>query len=235
MSKRIVIIRAGPAGLTTAIELLRQKNHSEVIVIEADKGVGGLAKTISWGDNKFDIGGHRYFSTNTFVKEWWNSILPMQEVRRHSSIYFQQKYIDYPIKLSCDTLNKLGSRMMLQIIWSYLNSRVQQSSIESLEDFFISRFGEKLYRLFFHDYTKKVWGKEPSEISPDWGPERIKGISLSEVTRTALIRHSKEPSLTDWFYYPRYGCGELWEIIAEKIDQLIEVKNQQKELLIKHY
>ena len=176
MSKRIVIIGAGPAGLTTAIELLRQKNHSEVIVIEADKGVGGLAKTISWGDNKFDIGGHRYFSTNTFVKEWWNSILPMQEVRRHSSIYFQQKYIDYPIKLSCDTLNKLGSRMMLQIIWSYLNSRVQQSSIESLEDFFISRFGEKLYRLFFHDYTKKVWGKEPSEISPDWGPERIKGI-----------------------------------------------------------
>ena len=220
MSKRIVIIGAGPAGLTTALELLRQGNHNEVVVLEADKQIGGLAKTIRWGNNRFDVGGHRYFSTDTRVREWWNGILPMPEVRRHSSVYFQQQYLDYPIKFSNDTLNKLGSRLMLQIIWSYLEARVRQSSIESLEGFFISRFGEKLYRLFFHDYTKKVWGKDPSEISPDWGPERIKGISLSEIARTAFAKRSGEPSLTDRFYYPRHGSGELWETVAEEIEKL---------------
>lgn len=220
MSKRIVIIGAGPAGLTAALELLRQGNDNEVIVLETERTVGGLAKTITWGNNKYDIGGHRFFSADDQIIKWWNDILPMSVVNRHSSIFFRNQYIDYPIKLSVSMLKKLGRPLVLRIIWSYLEMRVRQPKVESLEDFFISRFGGELYRLFFHDYTKKVWGREPSEISQDWGPERIKGISLTEIIRNVIKGHSQEPSLTEYFLYPPNGCGDFWETVANMVIEL---------------
>lgn len=219
MSGKIIVIGAGPAGLTAALEFLRRDAGNEVLVLEAEGSIGGLARTIDWNGNRFDIGGHRFFSRDADVERWWRGIMPMRSVERHSSIYFAGKFIDYPIRLSADTVRKLGVRRVMALGWSYLRTRVRKGEIHSLEDFYISRFGEALYRLFFHDYTHKVWGREPARISPDWGPQRIEGISLGRIAAAAILRESPEPSLMERFLFPAEGCGAFWEAAAEQIRQ----------------
>lgn len=220
MPKKIVIIGAGPAGLTAALEILRSNKGIDVIVIEADENIGGLSRTIDWNGNKFDIGGHRFFTTNKYVERWWNDIMSMESVSRRSSIFYNGLYIDYPIRFSMDTIRKIGMLSVFGIASSYICTKITHRKIDSLEDFFISRFGEKLYYLFFYEYSKKLWGKEPSLISPEWGPQRIEGISLWEVIKSIFLSRSNEPSLTDHFLFPRMGCGEFWNTVADQVQSM---------------
>ncbi|GGH65677.1 protoporphyrinogen oxidase [Filimonas zeae] len=153
---------------------------------------------------------------------------------RLSRIYFLRKFFSYPIKLSLDTLLKLGPLTTLQILYSYLHARVWPVKNEqSLEDFFINRFGKKLYHLFFKDYTEKVWGVSCNKISAEWGAQRIKGVSISAAVGHALKSmfpkkkmdediHQKdvETSLIEKFLYPRLGPGQLWEEVARQVQEL---------------
>jgi len=150
---------------------------------------------------------------------------------RLSRILYEGNLYDYPISLSKNTISNLGVMRMAKIGASYATSQLRPiKPEESLEDFFINRFGRELYGTFFRDYTEKVWGIPCTEISSDWGAQRIKGISLMKVLTSALSRPFKskssvhqenvETSLIERFLYPKYGPGQMWEVVAEDLEKL---------------
>lgn len=154
---------------------------------------------------------------------------PVMLVRnRLSRILFLRKFYDYPISLSANTFRNLGLGQTARIGWSYMKARCHPIRHEtSLEDFLINRFGRELYLTFFKDYTEKVWGLPPGAISPTWGAQRIKGLSISRALAHALKRlvdghssldqKSTETSLIEQFLYPKYGPGQLWETVAQEV------------------
>jgi protoporphyrinogen oxidase len=151
---------------------------------------------------------------------------------RKSRIYFLRRFFDYPVKLTPETLIGLGPARTTKVGFSYLKSRVRQRKPEaSLEDFLVNRFGRQLYGLFFESYTEKVWGVHPREISAEWGAQRIKGLSLTSAAKhffqqalrskksSDLSQKKVETSLIEQFLYPKYGPGQLWEHVADLIQQ----------------
>jgi len=221
--KTAVIIGAGPAGLTAAYELLK-RTDIRPLIFEADDCVGGLSRTVRHGGNYMDIGGHRFFSKSERVISWWAELLPMPERRRLSRIYFLRKFFDYPIRLDYPTLAGLGFWRVIKIGFSYFKIRLLPIRKEkNLEDFFINRFGRELYVTFFRDYTAKVWGRSCREIGPEWGEQRVKGLSVSRALGHALKKILKKPgqtretSLIESFLYPPHGPGQLWEEAARRV------------------
>ena len=147
---------------------------------------------------------------------------------RLSRIFFAGKFFNYPLNLSLQTLNALGLKRTVSIIFSYLKSKISPRTPEAtLEDFYINRFGKVLYNIFFKDYTEKVWGVPVTSISASWGAQRIKGLSLSKTILHAFLRSSKkrkdihqketETSLIEKFLYPKFGPGQMWQVVAEQI------------------
>ena len=147
---------------------------------------------------------------------------------RLSRIFYLRTFFDYPITLSLDTLKKLGSRRLVRIGLSYLKSCLAPIARErSLEDFFTNRFGRELYLTFFKDYTEKVWGVPCREIRPEWGAQRIKGLSVSKTLLHAarklvrgkgdLNQKGTETSLIEQFLYPKLGPGQIWEKAADLV------------------
>lgn len=268
MTSTAVIVGAGPAGLTAALELMR-RSDVRPIVLECDSQVGGIAKTIEYRGNRMDLGGHRFFSKSEWVMQWWQSILPVDPeshleqvaapggsvtlayqgqraqldaplraaasdgrvmlVRpRLSRIFYRRRFFDYPLKLSLATLANLGLGNSGAIGASYLRARLAPRQPEStLEDFLINRFGDRLYCTFFKDYTEKVWGVPCSQISAEWGAQRIKGLSIGKALAHALSRPFRaagdtsqkgvQTSLIERFLYPRLGPGQMWEEVMRRI------------------
>jgi protoporphyrinogen oxidase len=246
--KKAIIIGAGPAGLTAAYELI-ERTDIVPIVYEMTDSVGGISKTVNYKGNRIDIGGHRFFSKSDRVMQWWLDILPIQSgypasgstapdpdvadqvmlVRnRLSRILFLGKFFDYPLQLSIATLSKLGVTRIFKIGLSYLETHLFPIKEEkSLEDFFTNRFGKELYSTFFRDYTQKVWGVPCSEIKPEWGAQRVKGLSVSKAVFHALSRlfrkdssiaqKNVETSLIEQFLYPKFGPGQIWEEVSRRI------------------
>ncbi len=209
-----IIIGAGPAGLTAALELLERADH-RVVVFEAADGVGGISRTHVHNGNRIDLGGHRFFSKSDRVMDWWRRILPIEEAadvtyhgktraveadgdaagaedvmlvrNRVSRIYFRGQFFDYPLSLSAATIKKLGLATMAVAGFSYIKARLLPVRPErTLEDFIVNRFGRHLYSIFFRDYTEKVWGVPCEKIPADWGAQRIKGVSITAVIKHAL-------------------------------------------------
>lgn len=140
--------------------------------------------------------------------------------KRKSRIYFARRFFDYPLRLNPVTLLRLGPWRACRIVASYLWSVLHRIKPETtLEQFLINRFGRELYLTFFKSYTEKVWGVPCSEISAEWGAQRIKGLSLKK-TLLHLFRKSGETSLIEQFLYPKYGPGQLWEYAAESVRSL---------------
>lgn len=242
MRKKAIIIGAGPAGLTAAYELLK-KTDIEPIVIESSQHIGGISKTINYKGNRIDIGGHRFFSKSDEIMNWWKSILPLEQENtkdvddvmlireRLSRIFFLGKFFDYPVALNRNTIFNLGFVRIFRIGWTYLMIKLfPPKKIVSLEDFFISRFGKELYKTFFKDYTHKVWGVACSEIPADWGAQRVKELSVSRAIAHAIKSIFKkersieqknvDTSLIDRFLYPKFGPGQMWETVAERIKEM---------------
>ncbi|WP_457789972.1 NAD(P)/FAD-dependent oxidoreductase [Anaeromassilibacillus sp. SJQ-5] len=254
--KKVIIIGAGPAGLTAAYELLRQSGDFEVVILEGGDDVGGISRTIRWHENRMDIGGHRFFSKDDTIMDWWRQIMPIQGApsiddkvlgrkksladagpdpekedrvmlirQRVSRIYYQKHFFDYPISMKPQTFRNMGFRQTVKAGFSYLHSLFRKLPEDSLENFYINRFGRVLYSMFFEGYTEKLWGRHPRDISAEWGAQRVKGLSISAVIKdmcSKILPKSKnrqvETSLIEEFIYPKFGPGQLWETVAAEIE-----------------
>ena len=214
--KKAIIIGAGPSGLTLAYELLKSKKYL-VKIIEKDSRVGGLAKSYEFNGNRVDIGGHRYFTKNKQVQKLWDDILPIGEEGmllkpRSSHILYNGCSFAYPLEISKQLIQSIGIRNGLIALGDYIYSINHKIEEKSLEDFFINRFGKKLYTLFFKDYTEKLWGIPASLLLPDWGSQRIQRLNLSSVIKNIILKNENcEKSLTQYFNYPAMGSGQLWD------------------------
>ena len=248
--KTAVVIGAGPAGLTAAYELIEKSKDWRVVVLEESHEIGGISRTAVHGENRIDIGGHRFFSKSKEVNDLWAKLMPVQGspskddvllgrschvepggpdpertdrvmLRRHrvSRIYYLRHFFDYPISIRPATFIAMGLVRTWKAGWSYLYSALFKRPENSLEDFYINRFGRVLYSMFFEDYTEKLWGVHPSKISPEWGAQRVKGLSLWKAVLNIFIPKGgkKETSLIDEFIYPKKGPGQLWELMADEL------------------
>ncbi|HKH87655.1 MAG TPA: NAD(P)/FAD-dependent oxidoreductase [Acidimicrobiales bacterium] len=219
--ENIVIIGAGPAGLTAAYAL--GQRGATCRVVEADTVVGGIARTVEREGWRFDIGGHRFFTKVPEVEAFWHEILGPEDflVRpRLSRIYYNGKFFSYPIQLG-NALKGLGLVESTKCGFSYLWVRIRRpKDPHTFEGWVASRFGWRLYRMFFKSYTEKVWGMPATEIQADWAAQRIKNLSLWKAVTNAVLpkRNQREiTSLIEEFQYPRLGPGMMWERAAERV------------------
>lgn len=228
MQTHVVVIGAGPAGLTAGY--LLAKENTQVTVLEADpQYVGGIAKTVNYKGYCFDIGGHRFFSKSDAVEQLWTEILPddLFERPRSSRIFYKKQFFSYPLK-AFEALQKLGVGESILCILSYFKAKLFPiREPVSFADWVTNKFGKRLFAIFFKTYTEKVWGMSCDSISADWAAQRIKGLSLySAIINAAMpvsFRRGRNKkvikTLIDKFRYPRKGPGMLWEACAEKMIQ----------------
>jgi protoporphyrinogen oxidase len=216
----VMIIGAGPAGLTTAHELL--KHNMRPIVLEQSDQVGGIARTAVYKGYRFDIGGHRFYSKVEEVNQLWHEVLgsAFRQVPRLSRIYYNQRYLKYPLSFS-NTIQKLGFLESLRVLGSYLSAQLfPYSQEETFEQWVTNRFGRRLYETFFKSYTEKVWGIPCNEIRAEWAAQRIKGLSLKSALMNALFDGNQNTkTLINEFHYPVRGPGMMWETFQAKIEQ----------------
>ena len=220
----VVIIGAGPAGLTAAYML--SKAGVQSIVIEKDQTVGGLARTINYKGYYFDTGGHRFFTKVESVETIWKEILGEDLLRRNrlSRIYYNKKFFYYPLR-PLNALLGLGVWNSILILFSYLHSQLFPSKEEeNFEQWVSNRFGKRLFKIFFKTYTEKVWGISCHEIKAEWAAQRIKGLSLMTALKNAILkdhRHQDKKevvkTLIDEFDYPKFGPGMMWQRLVENI------------------
>ena len=147
--------------------------------------------------------------------------------QRVSRIYYLKKFFDYPVSLKWETFKNMGFVRTMKAGFSYLKTIFVKKDETSLENFYINRFGKVLYGMFFEKYTEKLWGRHPSNISADWGAQRVKGVSISAVIKDMFNKvfgkknkENTETSLIEQFWYPKYGPGELWEKLAQEFEGL---------------
>ena len=214
--QKVVIIGAGPAGVSAAHELSKSENF-EIIIVEAGDRVGGISRTVEHDARRIDIGPHRFFTKSERVQRLWDEILPRQGMpakddlalgrkiplaeggpdpersdavslyrKRLTRIYFLRRLFPYPISFGLKTLRNLGLRRIAKIGLSYIYAALFPRPENNLEDFYINRFGQELYETFFRGYTKKVWGCDCSEIPKDWGAQRVKKLSVVVIIKDLL-------------------------------------------------
>ena len=224
----IVIIGAGPAGLTAAYQLSKAGQSSTVL--EADSVVGGISRTVERDGYRFDLGGHRFFTKVGPVEDLWHEILEDDEFMlrpRKSRIYYNGKFYDYPIK-PLNALWNLGFVEAIRCGVSYAAARVRPPKDQTtFEGYVVANYGRRLYGHFFKTYTEKVWGIPASQLSADFGAQRIKGMSLWsavwEPLRSRLLgrrqnKGDQVTSLIEEFQYPKYGPGMMWERCHELVE-----------------
>lgn len=195
------------------------------MVLEKDTIVGGISRTVNYKGYLFDIGGHRFFTKVGVVDEMWREVLGEKKFLRRSRlsrIYYNKKFFNYPLKAT-NALLGLGIFNSFLMLGSYIKAQVfPVKKEESFEDWICNRFGRRLYNTFFKTYTEKVWGIPCNEISADWAAQRIKGLSLIATIKNAVLSKATDKgeiikTLIDAFDYPEKGPGQMWEMVADKI------------------
>ena len=217
----VLVIGAGPAGLTAAHELAER--GIPAVVYEQDDQVGGLARTVTYQGYRFDIGGHRFFTKVEAVQRLWEEVLGEDFLVRPrlSRIHYRDRFFDYPLK-PLNALGGLGPVETVRILVSYARARILPHREEhTFEEWVVNRFGRRLFEIFFRTYTEKVWGVPCSEIGADWASQRIKNLDLKTAVLHALASGKRDgavvTTLIDRFHYPRLGPGMMWERMRDRL------------------
>ena len=216
-------------------------------------------EVMSWWANKFPIDPNN-FEKETFLTYRNSSrtidgfrIANEEEIKsgrvmlirnRKSRILYQRKLYDYPLKLNITTIKNVGFNRLFIIGVSYFISKFNFKEPTNLEEFIVSRFGRRLYAMFFESYTYKVWGRKPNQISADWGAQRIKGLSIRKVlldvfqkffsilktnSKDSIVQKGTETSLIERFLYPKFGPGQMWEEVAnDLLEEGVSIKKECK-------
>ena len=207
--KKVIVIGAGPAGLTAAYEILNRTDSCQVLVLEEKNQIGGLAKTVDFQDYRMDLGGHRFLMVNEKVLDWWNQFLPSRGVnyikrmfqrKQKLKLYYKGNYVSHPILFDRKFINQVGSFHTLKCICGLIKSKIMKRKEHTLEDYYINRFGQTIYQTFLQDYMEKCWG------------ESLRNLSCEQGTM-----HGENRVQTEYFLYPKLGAGQMWQEVAEKI------------------
>ncbi len=218
----VVILGAGLAGLSAGYALAESERR--VALVEAGATVGGMSRTVVRDDYRFDLGGHRFFTTDKRIDDFVRKLMgaEMLSVPRKSKIYLRDKYFDYPLR-PLNAVFGLGVLTTAKIVvdygWQRLKNRMHSAPDRSLEDKVVRDFGRTLFNLYFKEYSEKVWGLTCDRISSDWVAQRIKGLSLGVALKNALFKACGRdlPTLADTFSYPALGIGRIAERLLESI------------------
>jgi protoporphyrinogen oxidase len=218
----VVILGAGPAGLATGHGL--SKEGVRVVVLERNAHVGGLCVTVEREDFRFDLGGHRWFTKNADLDAWFHRLMAgeLVAVNRISRIYHQGRLFDYPISFGNVMSNAHAVTVVhagASYLWEQLRRVVLNPPVRNMHDAYRRQFGQKLYEMFFEQYSEKVWGAPCDQLSADWVTQRSKGLSILSVVANALFqsKEKKAKSLIEEFFYPRFGYMRIAERMAEDI------------------
>ncbi len=219
--KHVVILGAGPAGLATGHELAC--HGVQVTVLERNDFIGGLCRTVHEGGYKFDLGGHRWFTKNEHLNNWFRRLMgdEIVMVERISRIYYDGKYFNYPVEIG-DVVKNTSLLTIAGAGLAFAAAAVRYGAlnrpIENMEDAYTAQFGSTLYRMFFEQYTEKLWGLPCRELSADWVSQRSRGLNVWTVLQEALAaRKASVKSLVEEFMYPRDGYMRIPERMAEDI------------------
>jgi protoporphyrinogen oxidase len=220
-SHQIVIIGAGPAGLTAAFQLHKEGISSTVL--EGTDQVGGISRTVERDGWRFDIGGHRFFTKVPEVEALWHEILPDDDFLlrpRMSRIYYRGKFYDYPLR-AMNVLKNMGPIEAVWIVLSYVWAQIRPpKNQDKFEGWVVARFGRRLFEHLFKSYTEKVWGIPTDELEADFAAQRIKNLDLKKAIINAFMpkRNQKDiTSLIEEFQYPKYGPGMMWEACRDQV------------------
>ncbi|GAB0173472.1 hypothetical protein NHP164001_14920 [Helicobacter trogontum] len=217
-NKKVLIIGAGPAGLSAARVL--SENGYSVEIFELDSQVGGMSKSIELFSQIVDIGPHRFFSKDTRLNDFWHIHTngEYEKVSRLTRIFYNRKFFYYPLR-GFDALFKLGFVESTLCVLSYIKAKISPFKGDSFESWVANAFGYRLYSIFFKSYTEKLWGIKCSELDSDFAAQRIKGLNLYEAIKSAFFGGGgkKHKTLVDEFSYPKKGCGVVYENMKQEI------------------
>ena len=234
-----VVIGAGPAGLAFACRFA-EKDKS-VVLMEASPFVGGLARSISLWNSTVDLGPHRFFSSDPVVNKYWHSHIreDFEFINRITRIYYKGKFYNYPLR-AWNAFSNLGIIDSVVAFFSFLKVSIFKLKQDgSLETWVSSRFGKKLFEIFFKTYTEKVWGIDCKNIDADWASQRIQGLTLWKAIKGALMSNkgNKIKTLVDEFAYPKGGNSLFYErqteFLAKKNAQ-IRLKDPVRRVVIEN-
>jgi protoporphyrinogen oxidase len=218
--RSFLIIGAGPAGLTAALELTRLGERP--VVLERGPVVGGIARTETYKGFHFDMGGHRFFTKCPEIQRFWEDVLGDDFVRRPrlSRIYYRGQFFHYPLR-PLEALSRLGLVEAARVALSYFYAQLRPiRPEESFEQWVTNRFGRRLFQTFFKTYTEKVWGIPCTELRAEWAAQRIRNLSMKAILlRFLLPARETITTLIEEFHYPRLGPGMMWRAVAEKVAQ----------------
>ena len=221
---QVVIIGAGPCGLTAAWELAQA--GFGVTLIERDSAVGGLCKTVRRNGYQFDMGGHRFISRNQELVDNVKRLMGerLMARQRRSAILFPGRRFKYPLDMG-DILRN-GSLMenagfalgYLAAAMGISRSSAPQGSFQRWAE---TQFGKPLYKVFFGPYTAKLWGVDPGTLSGQWAPGRISLLSaLDAVMKAAGLGGQTPRTYARTYLYPMGGIGEIFETMAARVTSL---------------
>ncbi len=248
--KKVIIIGAGPAGLTAGYELLKNSSDFDVTIVEESSNVGGLCSKFVHNDKVLDAGGHMFISNNSQVKEFWKSFLPTQGVpscddlfldryckisnggpdpetvdnvmlsrEKITRVYSDGKFYESPFRLNKDNFKNFGLGNSIKSSFSQLGGTMFKKKEKSLEEYYVNRYGSKLYDMFLDSYTEKVMGRNPGKISAAFGPVSERDVitpNISVDKNDGRDLEKATPPFANRFYYPKKGVSQLWENVADR-------------------